>query len=108
MRLLSTIVVLLSVVAPASMAAAADPEHGKQIYAQKCAGCHGPDGKGNAKMEEMLKVKIPAFASGVAKSDAELLKVIANGKVPMPAFGKSLSRDDMEAVLHYAKKLGGK
>ncbi len=108
MRLLSTVAVLLSAVALASMAAAADLERGKQIFAQKCAACHGPDGKGNAKMEEMMKVKIPALASGVTKSDAELLKILSDGKPPMPPFGKSLNKEEMDSVLHYVKKLGGK
>ena len=108
MRLLSVVAALLAALGLASSVIAADVEHGKEIYSQKCASCHGLDGKGNPKMAEMLKVKIPAFASGVTKPDGELLKVIADGKLPMPAFGKNLSKEDMEAVLLYIKKLGGK
>ena len=112
MRVLSIVVALLGALAVASTAAAADLELGKKVYAAKCASCHGPDGKGNAKMSEMLKVNIPHLSDSGRKSDAELLKLLAEGKKPMPSFAKALSKDEMEAVLSYAKALakgaGGK
>ena len=112
MRWLSMVAAALGALAMASTAAAADVELGKKIYAQKCAGCHGPDGKGNAKMAETLKVKIPELAAAAAKTDAELLKAISEGKKPMPGFGKSLKKAELDAVVHYAKGLatgaGGK
>lgn len=112
MRVLSIVVALLGALAVASTAAAADLELGKKVYAAKCASCHGADGKGNAKMAGMLKINIPDLSGSKGKSDAELLKLLSEGKKPMPSFGKSLSKDEMEAVLSYAKALakgaGGK
>ncbi len=112
MRVLSIVVALLGVLALVSTAAAADPELGKKVYAAKCASCHGADGKGNAKMASMLKVSIPNLSDAAGKSDPELLKLLAEGKKPMPSFEKSLSKDEMAAVLSYAKALakgtGGK
>ena len=105
MRSLSMVAVVFGIFALALPAAAADLELGKKIYAQKCASCHGPDGKGNAKMAETLKVKIPALADAAAKPDAELRKAVAEGKKPMPPFGKSLSKDELDAVVQYAKGL---
>jgi mono/diheme cytochrome c family protein len=105
MRSLSMVAVLLGAFALASTATAADPELGKKVYEKKCAGCHGADGKGNAKMEQALKVKIPALAASAAKSDAELLKTVSEGKKPMPSFGKSLSKEELGAVVQYAKGL---
>lgn len=105
MRSLSMVAVVLGVLVLASTAAAADPELGKQVYAKKCAACHGPDGKGNAKMAEMLKVKIPALTAAAAKTDAELLKAVSEGKKPMPPFAKTLSKDELDAVVQYAKGL---
>ena len=105
MRSLSMVAVVLGALVLASTAAAADLELGKKIYAQKCAACHGPDGKGNAKMAETLKVKIPALADAAAKTDSELRKAVAEGKKPMPPFGKTLSKDELDAVVHYAKGL---
>ncbi len=105
MRVLSIVVALLGALALVSTAAAADLELGKKIYAAKCASCHGPDGKGNAKMAGMLKVTIPDLTGNVRKSDDDLLKLLSDGKKPMPAFGKGLSKAELDAVLHYAKGL---
>lgn len=105
MRSLSIVAVVLGAFALASTAPAADVELGKKIYAQKCAACHGPDGKGNAKMAETLKVKIPELAGSAAKTDSELLKIISEGKKPMPSFGKSLKKDELDAVVLYTKDL---
>ena len=111
MRVLSIVVALLGALAVASTAAA-DLELGKKVYAAKCASCHGADGKGNAKMAGMLKITIPDLSGSKGKSDAELLKLLAEGKKPMPSFAKSLSKDEMESVLSYTKALvrgsGGK
>ena len=105
MRSLSRVAILLGAFMWASTAAAADPELGKKVYEKKCASCHGADGKGNAKMEQMLKTKIPALADSAAKTDAELLKLVSEGKKPMPSFGKSLGKDEIDAVVQHAKGL---
>ena len=111
MRVLSIVVALLGALAVASTAAA-DLELGKKVYAAKCAACHGADGKGNAKMAGMLKVDIPDLSGSKGKSEAELLKLLAEGKKPMPSFAKNLSKDEMDSVLSYTKALvrgsGGK
>ena len=50
-------------------AGAADEELGKKVFTQKCVACHGPDGAGNAKMSQTLKVTIPPLAAIAAKTD---------------------------------------
>ena len=95
--------VLLGTVVWVVTAAAADLELGKKVYEKKCASCHGADGKSNAKMEQALKVKIPALAGSALKPDAELLKLVSEGKKPMPSFQKGLSKDELEAVVQFAK-----
>jgi len=66
---------------------AADAGSGKALYDKSCAGCHGPDGKGNEKMTAILGVKDLSLVSKetVKKSDEQLLKVIAEGAGKMPA-----------------------
>lgn len=98
--------VVLGVLALTATATAADLEAGKKLYAQKCASCHGADGKGNRKLEATLKVKIPELAAAAGKSDAELHRLLVEGKKPMPSFAK-LTRDEMDAVIAYAKALAG-
>ena len=105
MRSLSMVAILLGAFMWASTGAAADPELGKKVYEKKCASCHGADGKSNAKMEQMLKVKIPVLGGSALKPDAEVLKLVSEGKKPMPSFGKSLSKDEIDAVVQYAKAL---
>ncbi len=91
---------------PAVHSVAADAAAGKATYDKKCATCHGPDGKGNAKMDAALKAKTD-LSGAAGKSDAELLKTLGEGKKPMPAFGKSLSATEMDDVLAYTKGLVG-
>ncbi|MBI2016674.1 MAG: cytochrome c [Candidatus Rokubacteria bacterium] len=95
--------VLLGTVVWVVTAAAADLELGKKVYEKKCAACHGADGKGNAKMEKALNAKIPPLAAAAEKTDAELLKLVSEGKKPMPSFQKGLSKDELEAVVQFAK-----
>ncbi len=97
--------VLAATVAVASSALAADLELGKKVFSQKCAGCHGADGKGNPKMASMLKVTLPDLTAGVNKTDAELTQLVTEGKKPMPSF-KTLSKDEVDGVIHFVKSLG--
>jgi mono/diheme cytochrome c family protein len=103
--LLTAVLTLLALVSPAT---AADLELGKKVYGQKCASCHGPDGKGNAKMATALKVEIKPLAASADKPEAEVRKLLEEGKKPMPAYGKTLSPAEMDAVLAYTKDLAGK
>src|SRR3989304_5671965 len=93
MRVLSIVVALLGALAVASTAAAADLELGKKVYAAKCASCHGADGKGNAKMAGMLKITIPDLSGSKGKSEAELLKLLAEGKKPTPTTPECLPQE---------------
>jgi len=74
-------------------------------YKQKCAACHGPDGKGDTPAGKSTKVR--SFADpGVAKqSDDELAATIDKGKNKMPAYGKSLKPEDIKALVVYIRSL---
>ena len=78
---------------------------GKALYDKSCAGCHGPDGKGNEKMKDILGVKELSIVTKdtVKKSDEQLLKVIAEGSGKMPA--AKLTKDEQKQVLGYARTL---
>ncbi len=101
-------IAVLALLALASPAAAADLGLGKKVYDQKCASCHGADGKGNAKMSTALKVEIKPLSASAAKPDAEIRKVLEEGKKPMPGYAKTLNPAEMDAVLAYTKDLAGK
>jgi mono/diheme cytochrome c family protein len=42
-----------------SAAIGAEASGGEALYEKSCAGCHGPDGKGNAKMAKIVGDKGP-------------------------------------------------
>ena len=88
-----------------SAAMGADAGAGKAVYEKSCVGCHGADGKGNPAMAKVLGEKGLNITSKEAakKSDAELLKVIAEGSGKMPA--AKLSKDEQKQVLGYVRTL---
>ena len=98
----------MTTTAYAAPAAPADP--GAAIFAKKCVACHGKDGKGNPKMAAMLKAKPEDVdLSGDAhqkKSDADLLKIINEGKNKMPVFKGKLKDEEIRAVLAFVRTLG--
>ena len=83
-------------------------ELGKPKFAV-CAACHGPEGKGDGAKAPFLSPRPGNLVSAAtsAKSDKELLKIIANGKphTAMPSWDGTLSAEDQEAVLRYIRSL---
>ena len=75
------------------------------FVAQKCATCHGPDGKGKVK-------GTPNFADAAwqkKETDPDLTEDIKKGKPPkMPAFGTKLSNDEIKALVAYLRTFSGK
>jgi len=101
---------LTFVVSPAVFAnGVADASAGKDVFAKHCAGCHGADGKGNDAIAKAMKVTIPPLASKEvqALSDADLSKVITDGKGKMPAM-KTLSSADVANVVAFIRSLAQK
>ena len=72
----------------------------KVLYAQNCAGCHGPEGKGGA----ALSLADPVFLA--ITDDSVIRRIAAKGMpgTPMPAFaetsGGMLSDKQIDALVH--------
>jgi mono/diheme cytochrome c family protein len=67
---------------PGHVALAADQEAGAQLYQQRCASCHGADGKGNTPISQALNPKPRDHTDGAymnALSTDHLTKVIKDG-----------------------------
>jgi mono/diheme cytochrome c family protein len=77
-------------------------DHGKDVYATNCAGCHQANGQGAPNVAAALAGS--AFAT--ARPDIPL-RILFNGKDgkigDMPPLGQSLSDDDLAAVLTYVR-----
>jgi cytochrome c oxidase cbb3-type subunit III len=76
---------------------------GKQLFATRCAGCHGLDGRGGERAPD-----IATNAKTVQRSDEELLRIIRQG-VPgtgMPPFA-ALGDDGIKSVVSHLRSLQG-
>ena len=77
----------------------------KEIYLNKCAVCHGPDGAGKTVMGK--KLKIADIRTVVDKDSAEqMIGVVQNGKgTSMKAYGKDFTKDQIKGVVEYLRNL---
>jgi mono/diheme cytochrome c family protein len=87
---------------------------GKQIYDQRCSGCHGIDGKGDGPAAQFFRVKPRDFTTCLYKfkstpgtslpTDSDLLRVLKNGvpSTAMPAFPHYSDQELMD-VIEYIK-----
>lgn len=86
----------LAVLASATLARA---DGAADLYAKKCAICHGKDGKGSA---GGIKMGVKDLAKETA-SEADLVKDIANGKGKMPAFKGKLTEAEIDSLAKFVK-----
>lgn len=91
---------LLSALAAAITAYAADPGKGAQVYATHCISCHGRDGVS-------VMPGAPSFArsEGLMQPDAALLTSIKAGKNAMPAYVGILNDQEIFDVIAYLRTL---
>jgi mono/diheme cytochrome c family protein len=84
-------------------------EQGRTIYERHCAECHGPEGRGDGRLATSLSPRPGNLISAqtAAKSDQELLKIIAKGRprTAMVGWQERLSTEDQVAVLAYIRSL---
>jgi mono/diheme cytochrome c family protein len=102
-----TIQIVLGLAAAATAIQAATPAAGKVAYEKSCKSCHGPDGAGNPAVAKMFKVEMKDLKSPEvqAMSDADLTKVITDGKGKMkPVPAASDAAADVVAYLRTWKK----
>ncbi len=92
---------------PSGMTGASASE-GTQLFKSKCAGCHGPDGKGQTSMGKMMKLKDLGSPEVQKLSDAQIHEIIEKGKRPMPPFGNQMSKEQIGDLVSYIRGLGKK
>ncbi len=73
---------------------------GADDYKAKCAMCHGADGRG-----AMAKKMGSGDLAGTSLSEADIAKIVADGKGKMTGFKGKLSDDQIKAVAAYVKTL---
>jgi DMSO reductase family type II enzyme heme b subunit len=99
--------------------AEADLAAGKQLYAERCAHCHGEAGDGRGVAAEVVYPKPRDFTSGVYKfrtrhqteqgnklaADEDIFRSISEGLhgTSMPGWGKFFSKQQITQLVHYIK-----
>ena len=78
------------------------------IFKTKCAMCHGPDGSAKTPMAQKLGIRSFQSPELQKQSDSELKQAIAQGKNKMPAYGKSLTGDQIIGLVKYIRELSKK
>ena len=95
----TSIVAANAVQAEESKPAAANADHGKELYAAQCASCHGAKAEGGFG---------PALAGDPMVGEADdFNKVVVQGRGSMPPFS-NLSEQDLADLRAYLSSLGGK
>ena len=78
----------------------------KRLFAEKCAKCHGADGRGKTVMGELLGM--PDFTDEKwwkeDRTDARLITSVAEGRDEMPPFGRKLTRREIAALVAYVRR----
>ena len=80
-------------------------EKSAALYKQKCALCHGADGKGHTPTGKTMKVRSFTDPEVAKMSEDELAGAIEKGKDKMPAYGKTMKPDEIKAMVAYVRSL---
>ncbi|BDG06281.1 c-type cytochrome [Anaeromyxobacter oryzae] len=80
-------------------AAVARADEAPALFSQKCAVCHGKDGKGTPAGQKMGAKDLTALKL----SHEDLVKDISNGQGKMPAFKGKLTDAQIESLAKYVK-----
>jgi mono/diheme cytochrome c family protein len=107
MKIIITLSISILIAAPLAVRAT----DAKTNWANNCAQCHGPTGKGDTKMGKMVgAMDLTDPQKQASFTDAKATQSIKegvkqNGKTTMKAFGGKLSDDEIKALVAYVRSL---
>jgi mono/diheme cytochrome c family protein len=101
---IASLITLLMLVASVALAAPGAAE----TYKAKCASCHGPDGSGQTAVGKSMKIRDLRSAEVQKQADADLEKIITDGKGKMPAYKAKLSVADISSLVAYVRGVAKK
>ena len=81
---------------------------GRDVYRARCAACHGAAGRGDGPAAAAMNPRPSSFADSArrqATTDFAMGEVIQHGRRSMPAFGRTLTRAQIDSVIAYVKTL---
>jgi cytochrome c6 len=98
----ASLLTIITLVTPAAFAGSAE------IFKAKCASCHGADGAGQTAVGKSMKIRDLGSAEVQKQSDADLQKVITDGKGKMPAYKAKLSQADISSLVAFIRGVAKK
>jgi len=104
MKKIFTLAALLFLIAVPAALADSGPD-AAPIFKAKCAVCHGANGDGQTPTGKSMKVRDLRSPEVKQMTDADLAKVIAEGKGKMPAFKGKLTPAEISALVGFVKAL---
>lgn len=79
---------------------------GATTFKSKCVLCHGADGSGNTPLGKQLQAANLGSKEVQKQSNAELHKIVHDGRANMPAFNEQLSDEEITQVIQYVRQFG--
>lgn len=101
LRPLLFVAALLAIISQAAFAAT-EP---KVIFSEKCAMCHGKDGKAQTEMGKKIGAKDLTSQEAKSLTDAQIEAQIAKGKGRMPGYEGILTDKEILTLVKYLKTL---
>ena len=86
----------------ATSAFAAD---GAALFKSKCAMCHGADARGETSVGKSLKLRDFSSADVQKQTDAELKKIIEDGRGKMPPYKTKLTANETNTLMTFIRTL---
>jgi cytochrome c6 len=80
-------------------------DSGSDLYKAHCSSCHAASGAGDTMLGKNLKVRPLTSPEVLSQSDEELVSITSKGKNRMPAYGRRLSQQQIEAVVKHIRSL---
>ena len=81
---------------------------GAAVYKSKCAMCHGADGAGQTPTGKSMKLKSLSSEEVQKLTDAEMTKIVADGKGKMPGYKSKLSAEEIDLVVKFVRSFASK
>ena len=81
---------------------------GAVLFTQNCSPCHGKDGSGNTPVGKSMKAKDLRSAEVQKLTDAEITKIISDGKGNMPSFKARFTPADIAELVKHIRSIAAK
>ncbi len=104
MKKTTIVLVIAFLIVPAALFA----DDAAAIYKSKCAICHGPDGSGQTAVGKSMHIRDLRSADVQKQTDAELEKIISDGKEKMPAYKGKVTEGDIDNLVKWIRSIKAK